>query len=191
MPSLTRPVPNGRRCSSLPGPTSEDGLLQTREIEGLDLEGRIVVLSACQTASGAILGGEGVLSLARAFFEAGAHAVIGSRWPIRDEDAASLFDSVLPAPWSRRVAVGGVAPGKDSGYRHQPTRRGMGQPRPSRGRRFPAVSWRSPRSASETVAFVASARSPRPAASCCARLAPRPPVSSPFGQLISGRAVPS
>jgi CHAT domain-containing protein len=76
-----------------PGAESEDGLLQTREIEGLDLEGRIVVLSACQTASGAILGGEGVLSLARAFFEAGAHAVIGSRWPIRDEDAASLFDT--------------------------------------------------------------------------------------------------
>ena len=76
-----------------PGAASEDGLLQTREIEGLNLEGRIVVLSACQTASGAILGGEGVLSLARAFFEAGAHAVIGSRWPIRDDDAASLFDA--------------------------------------------------------------------------------------------------
>jgi CHAT domain-containing protein len=75
-----------------PGAANEDGLLQTREIEGLDLEGRIVVLSACQTASGAILGGEGVLSLARAVFEAGAHAVIGSRWPIRDDDAAALFD---------------------------------------------------------------------------------------------------
>ncbi len=55
--------------------------------------GRIVVLSACQTAAGAILSGEGVLSLARAFFEAGAHAVIGSRWPLRDADAADLFDT--------------------------------------------------------------------------------------------------
>ena len=76
-----------------PGAASEDGLLQSREIEGLDLDGRIVVLSACQTASGAILSGEGVLSLARSFFEAGANAVIGSRWPIRDEDAASLFEA--------------------------------------------------------------------------------------------------
>jgi CHAT domain-containing protein len=74
------------------GADAEDGLLQAREIEELDLEGRIVVLSACQTASGAVLSGEGVLSLARAFFEAGAHAVIGSRWPIRDADAASFFD---------------------------------------------------------------------------------------------------
>lgn len=74
------------------GADNEDGLLQAREIEGLDLEGRIVVLSACRTVSGAVLSGEGVLSLARAFFEAGAHAVIGSRWPIRDQDAAWFFD---------------------------------------------------------------------------------------------------
>ena len=71
----------------------EDGLLQAREIEALDLAGRIVVLSACQTAAGVVLSGEGVLSLARAFFEAGAHAVVGSRWPLRDVDAAALFDT--------------------------------------------------------------------------------------------------
>jgi CHAT domain-containing protein len=76
-----------------PGADGEDGLLQAREIEGLDLDGRIVVLSACQTASGAILSGEGVLSLARAFFAAGARTVIGTSWPIRDEDAAVLFDA--------------------------------------------------------------------------------------------------
>jgi CHAT domain-containing protein/tetratricopeptide (TPR) repeat protein len=76
-----------------PGAADEDGLLQSREIEGLDLDGRIVVLSACQTAAGAIVSGEGVLSLARAFFGAGAEAVIGTRWPIRDADAASLFDT--------------------------------------------------------------------------------------------------
>ena len=76
-----------------PGAPNEDGLLQSREIESLDLEGRIVVLSACQTAAGAILSGEGVLSLARAFFGAGADAVVGTRWPIRDADAASLFDT--------------------------------------------------------------------------------------------------
>jgi hypothetical protein len=73
------------------GDAGEDGLLQAREIEALDLDGRIVVLSACQTTSGAIQSGEGVLSLARAFFEAGAHAVVGSRWPLRDSDAAELF----------------------------------------------------------------------------------------------------
>ena len=77
----------------VPGGPHEDGLLQAREIEALDLDGRVVVLSACQTAAGLVRSGEGVLSLARAFFAAGAHTVIGSRWPIRDEDAAWLFDA--------------------------------------------------------------------------------------------------
>ena len=53
---------------------------------------RIISISG-QTATGAVLSGEGVLSLARAFFSAGATTVIGSRWPIRDDDAAALFDS--------------------------------------------------------------------------------------------------
>ena len=75
-----------------PGAATEDGLLQSREIESLDLTDRVVVLSACQTAAGAVLSGEGMLSLARAFFAAGAGSVIGSRWPIRDEDAAAMFD---------------------------------------------------------------------------------------------------
>jgi CHAT domain-containing protein len=76
-----------------PGGAAEDGLLQAREIVALDIDGSIVVLSACQTAAGAVLSGEGMLSLARAFFEAGAHAVIGTRWPLRDADAAALFDT--------------------------------------------------------------------------------------------------
>jgi CHAT domain-containing protein len=75
------------------GSTREDGLLQAREIATLDLEGAIVVLSACYTSGGAVLSGEGVLSLARAFFQAGAHAVVGSRWPLRDAEAARLFDA--------------------------------------------------------------------------------------------------
>jgi hypothetical protein len=76
-----------------PGDAAQDGLLQAREIRELDLEGAIVVLSACQTAAGTVLAGEGMLSLARAFFQAGALAVVGTRWHIRDEDAASLFES--------------------------------------------------------------------------------------------------
>ena len=73
-------------------PDSEDGILQLREIVPLNLEGRIVVLSSCRSASGTVLRGEGVLGLARAFFQAGAHTVIASLWPLRDDDGAALFD---------------------------------------------------------------------------------------------------
>jgi CHAT domain-containing protein/tetratricopeptide (TPR) repeat protein len=76
-----------------PGRDGDDGLLQIREVVGLDLRGRVVVLSACRSASGALLEGEGVMGLARAFFQAGARTVVGSLWPLRDDDAARLFDS--------------------------------------------------------------------------------------------------
>jgi CHAT domain-containing protein len=75
-----------------PEPASEDGLLQIREVVSLPLEGRIVVLSSCRSATGQMLRGEGVMGLARAFFQAGAHTVVASLWPVRDDDGAALFD---------------------------------------------------------------------------------------------------
>jgi CHAT domain-containing protein/tetratricopeptide (TPR) repeat protein len=73
-------------------PSSEDGLLQIREIVPLALGGRVVVLSSCRSASGTVVHGEGVMGLARAFFQAGAHTVVASLWPLRDDDGAALFD---------------------------------------------------------------------------------------------------
>jgi CHAT domain-containing protein len=75
-----------------PGDPAEDGLLQIREIVDLYLNGRVVVLSACSTNTGTLLRGEGVMSLARAFFQAGAHTVVASLWPLRDDEAALFFD---------------------------------------------------------------------------------------------------
>jgi CHAT domain-containing protein len=72
----------------------EDGLLQVREIVDLDLTGRTVILSACRSASGATLEGEGVLSLARAFFVAGAQAVVANLWPVRDDEAAAFTEDL-------------------------------------------------------------------------------------------------
>ena len=70
------------------------GLLRASEIEKLRLNGVVVVLSSCRTASGAVLRGEGVMSLARAFFQAGARTVIGSLWPVRDGEAQELSESL-------------------------------------------------------------------------------------------------
>lgn len=77
-----------------PGAGEEDGLLQPREIVGLDLEGALVILSGCRSASGAQVSGEGVMGLARAFFRAGAHTVVGSLWPLRDDEAADLVSDL-------------------------------------------------------------------------------------------------
>jgi len=75
-----------------PGAEGEDGLLQSREISELDLRGKVVVLAACRSASGLGLRGEGVVGLGRAFFESGAHAVVGSLWPLRDDESSQLLD---------------------------------------------------------------------------------------------------
>ncbi len=84
-----------------PGNDREDGLLQSREISALDLRGRVVVLSACRSAGGMLLPGEGPMGLSHAFFRAGARAVIGSLWPVRDDDA-----EVLIREFYARLAIG-------------------------------------------------------------------------------------
>jgi CHAT domain-containing protein len=84
-----------------PGSEAEDGLLQSREIVELPFDGCIVILAACQSADGSVLRGEGVMSLARAFFQAGSPAVVGSLWPLRDDEAAFIFDALY-----RHLAAG-------------------------------------------------------------------------------------
>jgi CHAT domain-containing protein/tetratricopeptide (TPR) repeat protein len=83
----------------------EDGLLQAREIAELTLPGRMVVLSACRSATGAVLAGEGVLGLSRSFFEAGARTILGTLWPIRDDHAAAFFEKFYAA-FGRGLSVG-------------------------------------------------------------------------------------
>ncbi|HET7200748.1 MAG TPA: CHAT domain-containing protein [Burkholderiales bacterium] len=68
------------------------GLLTASEIGTLRLNGVLAVLSSCQTASGAVLRGEGVMSLARAFFQARARTVVGSLWSVRDNEAQEFSE---------------------------------------------------------------------------------------------------
>jgi CHAT domain-containing protein len=74
-----------------PGDDIEDGLLQAREVLDFELRGAMVTLSACQSAGGRVLAGEGVMGLARSFFQARASVVVGGLWPLRDEVTARLM----------------------------------------------------------------------------------------------------
>ena len=67
------------------------GLLTAREIYRLKLRSDLVVLAACQTGRGRILAGEGVQSLAGAFFHAGANAVVATLWNVNDRRAERLM----------------------------------------------------------------------------------------------------
>ncbi len=67
-----------------------DGLLTMEEILGLRLNADWVVLSACNTASGQGAGSEAISGLGRAFFYAGARALLVSNWPVETTSARAL-----------------------------------------------------------------------------------------------------
>lgn len=61
------------------------------DILDLSLKARLVTLSVCQSATGEIGPGDEMVSLARAFFLAGADAVVASLWVVDDESGAFLM----------------------------------------------------------------------------------------------------
>jgi CHAT domain-containing protein len=70
----------------------EDGILSTDEVAIADLDATdLAVLSACDTGRGPLVGGEGVIGLARAFRLAGARRTLVSLWPVEDEATADFM----------------------------------------------------------------------------------------------------
>ena len=87
-PSLALTLPN--QSSEL-----DDGLLTASEVAQLNLDADWVVLSACNTAAGEKPGAEALSGLARAFFYAGARALLLSHWRIDSKAAARLATSTF------------------------------------------------------------------------------------------------
>jgi CHAT domain-containing protein len=69
----------------------QDGFLRLHEIYNLKLPAEVVVLSACQTALGKEIKGEGMVGLTRGFMYAGAARVVASLWDVADESTAELM----------------------------------------------------------------------------------------------------
>jgi CHAT domain-containing protein len=71
----------------------DDGLLTASEVGQLKLDADWVVLSACNTAAGAnnVAGAEALSGLARAFFYAGARALLVSHWAVDSEATVDLI----------------------------------------------------------------------------------------------------
>jgi CHAT domain-containing protein len=67
------------------------GFAGLEDIYNLNLTAELVVLSACKTAAGKEIEGEGVVGLTRAFLYAGALRVLGSLWEVDDHATADLM----------------------------------------------------------------------------------------------------
>jgi CHAT domain-containing protein len=82
---------------SAPGPSSSegDGLLTMAEILGLRLDADWAVLSACNTAAADGEGAEAISGLGRAFFYAGARALLVSNWPVHSGATTELMTTLF------------------------------------------------------------------------------------------------
>ena len=69
----------------------QNGFLGLEQIYGMNLPADLVVLSACETALGREVSGEGLVGLVRGFMYAGATRVMASLWSVDDEVTATLM----------------------------------------------------------------------------------------------------
>lgn len=92
----------------------QNGFLRLHDIYNLELNADLVVLSACQTALGQEIRGEGLLGLTRGFMYAGAARVLASLWSVDDRATSELMkrfyrhmisDRMSPAEALRRAQV--------------------------------------------------------------------------------------
>jgi CHAT domain-containing protein len=72
--------------------SADDGYLKTYEIYGIPLKAKMVVLSSCNTGTGILSSGEGILSLARGFIYSGSRSVVMSLWEIEDKSGTDVVE---------------------------------------------------------------------------------------------------
>jgi CHAT domain-containing protein len=83
-----------------------DGHLRLHDIYNLKLNADLVVLSACETALGRSVRGEGLIGLAQGFMYAGARGLVASLWQVPDRATAELMTHFY-----RHLFVDGLSPG--------------------------------------------------------------------------------
>jgi len=71
--------------------TGEDGYLNTFEIYNMKFKARLAVLSACETGSGKLQKGEGVMSMARGFIYAGCPSILMTLWQVEDKSGVQIM----------------------------------------------------------------------------------------------------
>lgn len=85
--------------------SNEPNYWLTPEISSTPIHAGLVVLSACESSIGREVAGEGLMSLSRAFIEAGANNVIGTLWKVQDAATAELTSRFYSHLLDDRLAV--------------------------------------------------------------------------------------
>jgi CHAT domain-containing protein/Tfp pilus assembly protein PilF len=68
-----------------------DNILYANEMYNLKIDAELLVLSACETGAGAMMRGEGVMSMTRGFIYSGARNILNTYWQINDATTQKLM----------------------------------------------------------------------------------------------------
>lgn len=95
----------GATALALAPDANEDGFLVPGDLASLRLAADVVTLSACQTAGGVVVRGEGVLGLTAPLLQAGARSVLATTWRVEDRATMGILEGFY----------GGLADGLSAG----------------------------------------------------------------------------
>jgi len=84
----------------------QNGMLPLYDVYSLQLSTELTVLSACQTALGKDISGEGFLGLTHGFLSAGSKSVVASLWKVDDRATASLMRGFYESLLQQKMSVG-------------------------------------------------------------------------------------
>ena len=75
----------------------ESGFVGASDLFGLRLGADLVVLSACRSAGGVVVGGEGIRGLTAPLLAAGARSLVATQWRIDDREVVPVVDAFYAA----------------------------------------------------------------------------------------------
>lgn len=86
-----------RTALALAPSEGSDGFLGVGDLAALGLDADLVVLSACRSAGGVVVGGEGVQGLTAPLLQAGARSIVATQWRIGDESTVRFIEDFYDA----------------------------------------------------------------------------------------------
>lgn len=89
-----------------PDGSVQDGFLRLGDLYNLDVDADLVVLSACETAVGTEIHGEGLQAMSRGFMYAGARRVVATLWQVDDRATSVFMDRFYTALLRERRSPG-------------------------------------------------------------------------------------
>jgi CHAT domain-containing protein/tetratricopeptide (TPR) repeat protein len=99
---------------------AQSGFLHLADIYELDLRADLVVLSACQSALGREVKGEGMMGMTRGFFYAGAERVLVSLWNVNDRATVDLMQRFYRGMLADGLSPAAALRAAQNGMRSQP-----------------------------------------------------------------------